>query len=550
MNNSLSLRKTSLRTQLSASYALMAVLPILTMGYLIWSYVDPEILSQNTLLPVVIILVLISLFGFILIRQVINALADFRTHLNTVIEDRVLDTPLSSDLPACQPPQESIEQTVYNLIKHNSRLNDMFSEVEETFWAKTRELTRVNLEMQRQLKKQQETEEQLKKSNVQLSEALARLKEFQEGTIRNERLSALSKLASGIAHDINNALMPVLGFADLILQDEAITHNKLEFERIIREILAGANEAREVADRLRSFYKNNTGLNFANVSCGDLVKTALDLTKPKWAEELPASGIRVSIVSDIPDDLNFAGDAALIRDALVSLIINALDAMPTGGELRIHGSTDGSMVSLSVTDTGTGMNKYVRERCTDLFFTTKGAESTGMGLAVTAGTVNRHSGELNIESTPDRGTTITIKLPVKQKNECITASRRTDSMPRIKPLNILVIDDDERSRTTLKAILDHENHAVDLEATGSAGIKAAGEKEYNLVITDRAMPDLSGDDVAARIKALSPDTPIIMITGFGDIMKEQNQKPAGVDVVISKPVDTWNLLWTIFDLTQ
>lgn len=550
MKHNLSLGKTSLRSQVSASYALMAILPILGLGYLLWAYVDPEVLSQQNIVVVVFIVVAISMMGFIILSQVIHALSDFREHLKSVVEDRILDTPISSDEPTDKPVPESLEGIVYSLIKHNSRLSDMFSDMEELTWSKTRELTRVNLELQRQIKSAKSVEDKLRKSNMQLSDALTKLKELQQCIIRHERLSALGQLASGIAHDINNALMPVVGFAELIMQDDTIAEDRSLLMKMVKDILDGARHAAEVVAKLKDFYRRDSDLNVSDIDCEALIKDACTLTKPRWAEELLAEGRRIEMLVTVKDIPLFKADANLLRDALVNIILNSVDAITTSGTITITAETQGEQIILSVSDTGCGMTRHTKEHCMEPFFTTKGQEATGMGLAIAYGTVRRHSGSMEIDSTQSEGTTVTVRLPIGVDSPDLFPEHDSGTSPQLPPLKILIIDDDEMARSTLEAILKPAKHQITMAHTASEGIAMASKSDYNVVITDRAMPDLSGDEVAAAIRKQKPDLPIIMVTGFGDMMKENHEKPAGIDRIISKPVNSLALKWALFDLTQ
>lgn len=549
MKIKLSLGKSNLRSQISASYALMAVIPILGLGYLIWAYMDPDILSQQNVIVVIFVVVAISLLGFTILRQVVRALSDFREHLNSVVQDRVLDTPISADEPTDKPTPESLEDIVYNLIKHNSRLSDMFAEMEELTWKKTRELTRLNLEFQRETKKNKAVEASLRQSNMQLSDALTKLKELQQCIIRHERLSALGQLASGIAHDINNALMPVVGFAELILEDKTIINDKTILKKMLVDILAGAKQATTVVGKLKSFYRRDGSLNFTDIDCNQLINEVCELTKPRWAEGMAAQGKRIEVKTNIKDTPSLKADARLLTDALVNITLNATDALPTGGIITLTvAEKDGSAI-FTVQDNGLGMDEHTRDRCMEPFFTTKGPQATGMGLAIAYGSVRRHAGHIEIASQPGHGTTVTISLPLQMNEEQIPA-HDPGTAPQLRPLKILVIDDEANARSALETILKPGEHQITLATNGSEGLKIGLESDFDVIITDRAMPDMSGDEVALAISEQKPDLPIIMVTGFGEMMKEQHHKPVGVARIISKPVESLTLRWALSDLTQ
>jgi signal transduction histidine kinase/CheY-like chemotaxis protein len=528
----------------------MAVLPILGMWYLIWAYVDPDVLSEQNTVLLLFIIVAISLFGFIILRGVIRALSDFRGHLKSIVEDRILDTPVASDDPAGTGPSESLEEIVYNLIRHNSRLSDMFADMEEMTWSKTRELTHVNLELQRQDRKHKDVENELRKSNMQLSEALTKLKELQQCIIRHERLSALGDLASGIAHDINNALMPAIGFAELILMDASIAEDKTTLLKMVRDILEGAREASHVVSRLKNFYRRDASLNFTEVSPEELLREVRELTRPRWEQANRAEGRRIEFFVDASAAPRFKADRILLRDALVHIVMNSIDAMPGGGRITLSASADNDHVLLKAVDNGSGMESYVRDHCLEPFFTTKGAEATGMGLAVTYGTVRRHSGTIEVESTPKHGSTVCIRIPIDNKGDLDLPRHESGTAPCIEPLKILVIDDEEKSRSTLELLLKQGGHTASAAPSGRAGIAMAENGDFDVIITDRAMPDISGDEVAAVLHAARPEVPVIMVTGFGEMMIDQREKPEGVARIISKPVNPLDLMWALQDVTH
>ena len=182
------------------------------------------------------------------------------------------------------------------------------------------------------------------------------------------------------------------------------------------------------------------------------------------------------------------------------------------------------------------MSEEVRLKCLDPFFTTKGKKGTGMGLAVAHGIVTRHGGTIDVESSEGMGTTIIITLPVLPRDsEGVDDKKEGSVFKPERKLNILVIDDELWTRNLLVRFLGGDGHAVQAETNGHDGIERFRGGKFDLVLTDRAMPDMSGDDVAKAIKKMSSDTPIIQLTGFGDIMKLKGEHPDGVDQIVGKP---------------
>ncbi|MFA7159258.1 MAG: response regulator, partial [Kiritimatiellia bacterium] len=192
-------------------------------------------------------------------------------------------------------------------------------------------------------------------------------------------------------------------------------------------------------------------------------------------------------------------------------------------------------VEIQVVDSGEGMNAEVKRRLFEPFFTTKGGERSGLGLAITHGIISAHNGTIHFESAPGRGTTFTIRLPLGQPG-ARTPEEKAETASVSKPFRILFIDDDEAVRLLIAEYLKADGHTVELASEGHEGLAKAGEGRFDLVITDSAMPGMSGSELAAAIKTIKQDLPVIMLTGFGDIMNDKNEKPAGVDLVLSKPV--------------
>jgi CheY-like chemotaxis protein/anti-sigma regulatory factor (Ser/Thr protein kinase) len=228
------------------------------------------------------------------------------------------------------------------------------------------------------------------------------------------------------------------------------------------------------------------------------------------------------------------GVAIDLREALANLIINAVDAMPSGGTLTIRTRQANGHVVVEVNDTGIGMPPEIRDRVFEPFFTTKGEAGSGLGLALVHGIVERHGGEIHVASTDGQGTTFTIRLPVGVGVE-IPSTDAADSTPQ-RSLRVLLAEDEPSLRRILASYLQIDGHQGSVTVDGRQALDAFRADAFDLVITDRAMPELNGDQLAAAIKQQAPTIPIIMLTGLGDLMHELDERPAGVDLVISKPV--------------
>jgi CheY-like chemotaxis protein len=257
------------------------------------------------------------------------------------------------------------------------------------------------------------------------------------------------------------------------------------------------------------------------------------MTKPRWQEQARAQGVDIEVKKGLAEVDAIAGSEAELHEMLTNLIFNAVDAMPDGGALTFRTRQNGDKVVLEVGDTGIGMSEDVRRHCLDPFFATKQESGTGLGLSTVRGSVKRHGGEITVESEEGEGTTFRIAFPrgVEEEEE---ESERTGRGPG--SLKILVVDDEEEQRELLKEYLCGDGHRVQVAPDGREALRKFMGGYYDLVITDRSMPEISGDRLAAQIKAEAPEKPVIMLTGFGDMMDAAGEEIEGIDSVLSKPV--------------
>jgi CheY-like chemotaxis protein len=365
------------------------------------------------------------------------------------------------------------------------------------------------------------------------------LRQAQQTIIQSERLNALGEMASGIAHDFNNSLMPILGYSDLLLANPAILADAKEAASILKDMREAAMDASECVRRLREFYRTSPE---PEPACGDVnkqIQTVIVLMRPKWQSEADAKGARIAIETDLADVPSVGIKESQLREMLINLLLNAIDAMPTGGTITFRTRLDGKRVILEIADTGTGMTEEVRRRCLEPFFTTKPTGS-GLGLSMAYGLVQRSRGSLSIASARGEGARITISLPCHGGEPAPDTSPPRDMAP-VRPMTILVIDDELSACRLYERALQADGHTVETAISGHEGLSKFRAGTFDLVIVDRAMPDLSGDNVVSAIRESDKQIPVVMATGFGDIMLDSGELPPGVNLVLSKPVSAQSL---------
>jgi signal transduction histidine kinase len=387
---------------------------------------------------------------------------------------------------------------------------------------------------------------QLQQQTTELEEAIAELRQTQQQVIQQERMRALGTMACGIAHDLNNGLSVILGFGDMLLADvEKFPRNSSARIHLQEMVLAGCDNAKLV-NRLREFYRPRaTREPRQAVNLNEVIEQTILLTAPKWQSQASGEGTTIHIEKELGDIPLIFGVPDELREVLTNLILNAIDAMPRGGCMSFRTRQDGQRVRLEMSDTGTGMTEETLRNCLEPFFTTKEDHGSGLGLAMSYGIIRRHGGTIEIRSQLNKGTTFTIYLPVP------TEAIQADSVAagqRMQALRVLVVDDQPAIREIVSAYLAEDQHIVETAANAREAMEKFGVDRFDLVITDRAMPEVNGDELAASIKEVQSREPVIMLTGFADLINESGGRPKNVDLVLSKPARLDDLRKAIFDV--
>jgi CheY-like chemotaxis protein len=359
---------------------------------------------------------------------------------------------------------------------------------------------------------------------------------MEEQLLQSEKLRALGEMASGVAHDFNNALTAILGNAQLLLY----TAKDEDSKETLRTIEKVAKDSAQTVRRLQDFTRKSAHKEFFRLDVNSIIQDAMEITKPKWKDDAQGRGFQIEMGSTFEEIPPVAGNASELREVITNLIFNAIEAMPEGGKIEVRTYRRKEKVCIQIADTGVGMTEEVRKKAFEPFFTTKPFTNTGLGLSMSYGIIKRFGGEIEVESKVGQGTTFTIMLPIGEegKDELVVPSltRRT------KEARILVIDDEESVRSVLSRILSQVNHQVTVAKDGGEGLQLFQEKEFDIVLTDLGMPDMSGWDVCKAIKKLRARVPVGMITGWGMELDQNKKEESGLDFVIPKPFDFHQIL--------
>jgi signal transduction histidine kinase/ActR/RegA family two-component response regulator/HAMP domain-containing protein len=402
---------------------------------------------------------------------------------------------------------------------------------------------------------------------TQLYEALQRayddLHQSQQAVMQQERLRALGQMASGIAHDINNAISPIALYTESLLEREPGLSDRAR--NYLTTIQRAIEDVAETVARMREFYRQREPeLTLSRVDLNRLVGQVIELTRARWSDVPLQQGIVIRLQTELAPDLPvIMGSEVEIRDALTNLVFNAVDAMPEGGTLMLRtrcaqsrgnvGDESFSDVHVEVSDTGVGMDEETRRRCLEPFYTTKGERGTGLGLAMVYGMIQRHSAELEIDSVVGTGTTVRVLFGAAQ-TQLGDPDRTAVRLQPAQRLRALLVDDDPLLIKSLRDILEGDGHVVMVADGGQSGIDTFVSAQqrgspFSLVITDLGMPYVDGRKVAAAVKAANASTPVIMLTGWGRRLLAENDIPPYVDRVLSKPPRLAELRAALAELT-
>ncbi len=377
-------------------------------------------------------------------------------------------------------------------------------------------------------------------------------RKMEERLEKMERSSLISRLSAGIAHDFNNLLAIMLTNTEVALREVETTPVRDALKHIRSAGLRGSDKVRQIQAMGGT---NRPTEEFRPLYLNPIVDEVLELTEPRWRDEAESRGITYSI-NWVPGTAPpVAGSAQDIRGALIALIFNAMEAMPTGGDIVIRATRMPSGDALVIVrDHGEGITEENFERITDPFFTTRGDREMGLGLHLVEQVLERHAGRLEVDSEPGRGSSFALVLPASSEapaeppappREEMTSLSSFSAMAAPAPpgaRRVLLIDDQADLVTVVETILRAQGWHVDTALNGREGLALAEQRTHAIVLTDLGMPDLSGWEVAQRMAELQPETPVILMTGWAAEIDEARLEDQGITALLPKPFRTEALL--------
>ena len=360
--------------------------------------------------------------------------------------------------------------------------------------------------------------------------------------MRAKRSEAVGVMVGGIAHNVNNVLAAVTLWAEISLSQEDAEKRAEAIQHVIDAAADGAQAMRRI-QRIIVRPDETDGVEELNVA--EMAAECIEFTRPLWKEQAEVNDVYIDVVG-VREDVStqIKGDAAGLRAAIVSLIQNAVEAMPNGGVLDISTYRSDNDACLSVSDTGVGITDEQMVRIFDPLYSTK--EYDGLSLSAAQRVVTAHGGHIEVQSEVGKGTSFVVRLPVVDTAGVQTEPQRLEEeAPATGNFNILVVDDELLVRDAMKAILEGYGHRVATAIDGVDAMDVFQGDTFDVVLLDLGLPKMNGYRVAEKIKGLRPDIPVFFITGWGDDIDREKIKTLGVDAVIGKPFQPDDLIFQI-----
>ncbi|MGR3303079.1 MAG: response regulator [Candidatus Scalindua sp.] len=368
-------------------------------------------------------------------------------------------------------------------------------------------------------------------------------KEFEQKLFQIDKLNALGLQSSGIAHDFNNILGIILGYLDIV--KAGISDENVQVLDSLNIIEKAARDGAEIVDKIQQFSKIKKDHEKVEmlIDLIEIVDEAMKFTMPRWKTEAQSKGIEYEIIKHnfTTSKYRTRCNPSELREVVINIINNSIDAMPNGGKIELSVRTEGDNVVISITDNGIGISDDIKDKVFDPFFTTKGVKRSGLGMSLSYSIMARYGGEIKIDSCPGKGTTMQLKMPLCYE-EVVQYKEEKTSVVTVHSANILVIEDEEVILDMMRVVLESKGHNVFVAQDSSVGLKMYENNVYDIVLCDLAMPKLNGWQVARFIKEFDAvrkksKTPVVLITGYELDTEAIDYRSEGVDYILNKPIE-------------
>jgi PAS domain S-box-containing protein len=367
---------------------------------------------------------------------------------------------------------------------------------------------------------------------------VTRQREMEMQALRSARLAAVGMLASGVAHDFNNLMAAILLRADML--QRALTDE--EQKRWVEVIARSATDGAATVTRMLDFARLQGEPGRRPLDVNELLGQVVELTRGRWKDEAQARGVSIQVDTDLGEIPPVMGAPSELREVFTNLVLNAADALPSGGRISLRTERRAGRVRVHVTDDGVGIPPDVQARLFQPFFSTKGARGTGLGLSVSLGILKRHDGSIQMESTPGRGTTFTVELRAAPESQAAGVEPEAGAVEAERTGRLLLVDDEEDVREAMAEILRFHGHSVDEAVDGAQALNLASTTVYDLILSDLGMPGMSGLELLRKFRSLQPEAGTLLVTGWGQQLNPARAAQEGIDRIVSKPVPMNDLI--------
>jgi signal transduction histidine kinase len=360
------------------------------------------------------------------------------------------------------------------------------------------------------------------------------LRAAQEALHRRHRLEAVGELASGLAHDLNNALNVMRMRLELFRRELPDACRNAHFQAFTRMV----DDAAARVLRMHELSRKQGEPSLGEVDLKQAIEDAIDMARTELDQRSVHDARQFRLGSDVAGLPPVRANLAELKHLFVNLLLNARDAMPEGGTISVQAARDEDFAVVSVSDEGTGIPEDQLETVFQSFFTTKGQQGTGLGLSMARSAMARLGGSIVARNRPEKGAELVLRFPLCNRSRAPETVLPPQTAPPIqRSLRVLLVDDDPDCLEVTKQVLRIDPLDVDTANSGAEALRRLDGGAYDLLLCDVGMPDMSGWQVAQKARVRRPEMRIFMVTGWANEFASAESRPGSVDAVIAKPVE-------------